>query len=195
MTRLPFILFLGITFCFCSCSDKDFLVENNELTVWNISENDSILFDSIIAFNINVDSITGEKKNSQKERSVGEWLLEPPYSCSRRVLNYNQSNELKTLFLDTASFGVSNAACFEPRLAFQFFGEGKEVFRLVVCEDCNGFASTLPIQASKEKYVEYATGDKQNPVYRRYLSGFSEVGKIRLTQLCASLDMIYYKRK
>jgi hypothetical protein len=157
-----------------------------------------IRYDRIFAYNINYDSVKQIKTRQQVEITrIDDYKLTKPYACSKRLLSDSLEEELVNMLSDTSSFGRNYADCFEPRLVFQFLNQKKEEFRIVVCEECGYLISTKPLPASHEKYYDnsFIDGNGKPVIYRRYLKGFSVKGGNRITNVCKSLGMLYYKNK
>lgn len=69
------------------------------------------------------------------------------------------------------TYGEAPASCFEPALALVYFKNNKPVIQIDICFECNHLYSTVPIKASRIKWVHDDNGKRIYP-----LDGFSKKG-------------------
>lgn len=160
----------------------------------NIGANplDTLQFDQIVASNINFDFKTNKK--TYFGDSFDDYTLTPVDASSITEVDSSQFKYILDLFSDTATYGDNYGDCFEPRFALQFKRNNKEVFRILICEDCNQLESTFLIPAAYQKFYDIGSSDNGKHItIRRYLSGFSDAGKININNLCRKLNLGYCK--
>lgn len=165
-------------------------IENEVIALYNPL--DTLKFDQIIAFNINYDSVNHRKTLFQDFNNADKYKLYSKYSSSKRIVDKKLFESIIRLFSDTATYGNNYADCFEPRFVLQFKLDGRDKFRIIICEGCEFLISTLPIPAAYLKYYdnEYEIEGKKM-IHRRYLKGFSEKGAIQINELCKKLNLGY----
>jgi hypothetical protein len=155
---------------------------------------DTLQFDEIIASNINFDFKT--KKRTYRGDSFDEYTLTAIDASSITEVDSSQFKYILDLFSDTATYGDNYGDCFEPRFALQFKRNKEEVFRILICEDCNQLESTVPIPAAYQKFYDIGSSDNGKDItIRRYLSGFSKSGKVKINDLCRKLNLEYCQEK
>ncbi len=163
----------------------------NELKV-DINPLDTLQFDAIIAYTINFDSIKKRRNRSQILYEASQYDLSPKQTSYRKNVDKSLFADVVTILSDTSTYGVNYADCFEPRFVLQFKFQNIENFRIVICEGCGHLVSTLPLPAAYVKYydIDIEEGGQQK-LYRRYLKGFSTIGKSKINNLCKLLKMGY----
>ena len=113
-----------------------------------------------------------------------EGKLDKSIVLPEKKLNKLQINNIIQIVVDTSTYGGTNAACFEPRLAFLFYNENKIVASINVCLECN-FLESIPFIPATNYY--YYKSDE----YIIPRPGFSKSGRSRLKHICNDLDMSF----
>lgn len=98
------------------------------------------------------------------------------------ILNDTLTSRLNSVITSGETFGGEPVFCFNPRMGFIYFKEGKQVLRVDICLECSNFSSTKEIPASKEKWALDGDGNKQYP-----LDAFSFEGTEKLEIICREL--------
>ena len=164
-------------------------------TTARVNPLDTLQFDQIIAYTVNYDAEKKMRTRDQMESGIVEYRFDEPYASAKTILSKKQSSRLIALLSDTATYGQTRADCFEPRMALQFLKNGKDVFRILICEDCNYLESTVPLPAAERKYYEISYEDEgEVKVFRRYQRGFSDQGKLAISELCKELKLAYCRK-
>lgn len=153
---------------------------------------DTLDFDQVMAYTVNYDSVTGMGTSEQIERRIDEYLFFGKYIAAKVEVPDRTQQKILSLFSDTNNFGAQPGDCFEPRIAIQFLKDGKDVFRILICQDCNRFVSTIELPAAHRKYYElgYEWAGRKGTT-RRYYNGFSLEGKKAIYELCKQLGLAY----
>ena len=160
----------------------------------------NLMYDKVVAFNFNYDSINKKKTFKQVEQNPAELKYNSINKCSIKNVNTYITKQLISIVMDTATYGENYGDCFTPRLGFTFFNKGKEVFSIFICFDCGFLESTTSIPAARKRFYDndYFGNNSKGEMdetkprkYRRYLKGFSSKGQNNLADLCEKLSMTY----
>lgn len=189
---VPLILFIAIGLS-TSAQTKPPVVNEVKL---NGTPLGNLKFDKIKAYTINYDPVKKQRTHTQMELEVAKYNLKSDIlgygSCFQAEVPKALHKNIVDLFTDTATYGAQYADCFEPRFVLQFTNQGKEVFRLLICEGCGFLKSTKPIPAAYSSWIDYTSEEDGEPItVRRYKKGFSAKGEKAINDLCRQLGMAY----
>ena len=189
MHKTIFLLTFLMTNLQAFCQDDIRIVNEVKGT---INPLDTLVFDEIVACNINFDSLRNRRTLDQTNGDASKYDLSPRTTSSIRNVDSSMFREVVQLFSDTATYGQNYADCFEPRFVLQFKNKGEERFRIIICEGCGYLISTVPIPSAYKKYYDIEIeNDGEKAIYRRYLKGFSETGTLKVNKLCKTLNLGY----
>jgi hypothetical protein len=167
----------------------------NEVSL-EVNPLDTLQFDQIVTCNINFDSLNHTVSNDWRKAYKREDELSARFVSYKSIVDTSFYGSILELFSDTATYGDNYSDCFEPRFVLQFKLKEKEVFRILVCEDCGHLESTVPLPAAHLKYYDSEITDNgKKAIWRRYLKGFSKQGEVKINQLCKSLNLGYCQDK
>ena len=132
-----------------SISALSSLPESN-LSFPPIRINEEGLSDNLTLDELQYDSILAYSFDGFHERTSILKLLQNrrfQYISDYKKLNDRSGNKLIHILSSKSSFGFSTAACFQPSLGILFFKQGRTVYEVNICLDCNSLSSSSPLQA------------------------------------------------
>ena len=161
-----------------------------ENIITNSNPLDTLLFDQIIAYNINFDSTNNKGTVDQSGSHVDDYDLSPKYTSSKKNVDPTLFNDIINLFSDTATYSSFVGDCFAPRFVLQFKFKRQERFRIIICQECSNLITTTPIYSSDK--TTYKINGKLESVYKNE-KDLSWEGSKNLDKLCKTLKMGYCK--
>lgn len=126
---------------------------------------------------LNADSVVAYAFESHESQIVENGKLNRTAKQPGVTLSKDEIKEVTDLLYDTATFGNSPAACFEPHLGIVFYKDKKIVGYVSICQMCNSLMATPWLPA--EEYHLVSTGFSMMDLY-----GFSEKGNKKIEELC-----------
>jgi hypothetical protein len=135
---------------------------------------DSIVFDSVVCYNFDVDSITGITSD-RVSRPIQNSKVIDSLVCSPRTLNKVHIDSLRQVLINPDYHTHRHMGCFIPHLVFVFFDNGKVSETLYVCFMCADLGSSFHIPARQY----YGKGALNMEGYRK------------MHDICKSLNMLY----
>ncbi|HEY4325894.1 MAG TPA: hypothetical protein VGN20_18025 [Mucilaginibacter sp.] len=99
----------------------------------------------------------------------------------QKQLNQKQVDQLTDLLGSNSTYGNTYAFCFVPHLGIVFYYNDKIIMSVSISIGCNFLNSSVPIPATKAKYIEI---DKD---YKYPAEGFSKKGRLRFILLAKDL--------
>ena len=97
------------------------------------------------------------------------------------ALTQRQVDELTNYLGARSTYGESPADCFNPHLGIVFYRDTSVVAFVSICLDCHHLESSIEIPVLSHNKSNYLS------------SGFSDLGKQKLTALCAQLNFSHCK--
>ena len=156
--------------------------------ITNSNPLDTLLFDQIIAYNINFDSTNNKGTVDQSGSHVDDYDLSPKYTSSKKNVDPTLFNDIINLFSDTATYSSFVGDCFAPRFVLQFNHKNQERFRIIICQGCSNLITTTPIYSYDKK--TYKIDGKLKTMYKNE-KDLSWAGSRKIDQLCKTLKMGY----
>ena len=183
---LTFLTFIIIGFS--QANSQEVFQPIREDIITNSNPLDTLLFDQIIAYNINFDSTNNKGTVEQSGNHVDDYDLSPKYTSSKKNVDPNLFNDIINLFSDTATYSSFVGDCFAPRFVLQFKYKSQERFRIIICQDCSNLITTTPIYSYNK--TTYKINGKLKSVYENE-KDFSWEGSRKIDKLCKTLNMGY----
>jgi len=146
---------------------------------------DSLKFNKVIAYEFDGTSLRMEEGDDD-ESSV--FLNESGYSKrvkKQHQLDYDEVEQLLSIFTLKKYFGGLSALCFDPKLGFVFYDNSKVVNVIDICLDCNDFHLRRDFLPHKT-FVPGMDIDNWESV-----ESFNVKGVQGIKKLCKSLDFEY----
>jgi hypothetical protein len=156
--------------------------------ITNSNPLDTLLFDQIIAYNINFDTTNNKMKYNQTGSHVDQYDLSSKHISSKKNVEPSLFNEIINLFSDTATYRSFIDDCFAPRFVLQFKYKSQERFRIIICQDCSNLITTTPIYSYDK--TTYKINGKLESVYKNE-KDLSWEGSRKIDKLCKTLKMGY----
>jgi hypothetical protein len=148
---------------------------------------DTLKYDKVIAYDY--DGMSGREIVKDGE------LIKPAQYRGRifgqKELNREQVQRFHRILRDTASFGNSTAACFDPHLGIVYYYKGKIKGYISICIDCNYLRASASIPASLAKKIYYGP-ESDNFLYA---NGFSRPTRKKLNDFCKELKFTTCKEQ
>jgi hypothetical protein len=103
-----------------------------------------------------------------------------------KELTPQQTQKFTAVLTDTATYGGSTAACFDPHMGVVFYNKDSIVAHISICFECNSLASSVYLPA---EYYNQLTWEDKKYYQTKILHGFSPAGREHLRELCNSLGL------
>ncbi len=154
---------------------------------------DSILFDSMVAYNFHVDRTTFQPLATHEQLILRNGYFDQSTIFPGKTLTKTQTERFIKVVIDTSTYGEHTAACFEPHLAFVLYKNGKPINSINVCFMCKFLEADFKIPAEEYYCIDYGIINGKRSIY--CLEGFSDIGESSLISFCEELKMPFCVRK
>lgn len=146
---------------------------------------DSLKFNKVIAYDFDGTSLRVDE-NDRDESSV--FLNDSGYSRrvkKQHLLNYQEIEQLLSIFTSEKYFGGFSALCFDPKLGFIFYQNDEVVNVIDICLDCNDFHLRRDFSPHKTYYPGMDIEKFES------VESFNKKAVIGIKNLCEQLDFDY----
>ena len=149
---------------------------------------DTLKYNRVVAYSFNVGKYTPEPTSIVIDKKTGK--LNSTLSYPWKEITGHLADKLIYTLTDTATYGNSKSACFQPRLGVVFYNDKKIVASVDICFECN-YLSSDPFIPATYYYNEDISTDEDFLVMMK--NGFSERGFSQLVSLCQEIGLPYCK--